>query len=170
MSEETKAVEEELQSEEASETAPAEVSAEERLQIELAKEKDRALRIAAEYENFRKRSQKEREQLYVDAKSGVVAELLPVYDNFERALKQETADEAYYTGVQMIFTQLRETLAKIGVTEIECVGASFDPERHNAVFHIEDEAYGENEVVEELMKGFMIGEKVIRHSVVKVAN
>ncbi|MCL2562622.1 MAG: nucleotide exchange factor GrpE [Oscillospiraceae bacterium] len=140
------------------------------LEAALAAEQNRVLRLAAEYDNFRKRSQKEREALYVDVKTGVVASFLPVYDNLERALKQETDDEAYYKGVEMIMAQLQEVFSKLGVAEIPAVGEKFDPELHNAVYHTEDVTYGESEVVEQFMAGFMLGDKVIRHSVVKVAN
>ena len=140
------------------------------LEEALAAEQDRVLRIAAEYDNFRKRSQKEREALYVDVKTGVVAEFLPVYDNLERALKQETEDEAYRKGVELIMAQLKEIFSKLGVAEIPAVGETFNPELHNAVYHTEDETYGEGEIVEQFMAGFTLGDKVIRHSVVKVAN
>ena len=140
------------------------------LEEALAQEKDRALRLAAEYENYRKRSQKERESLYVEVKSNVVAALLPVYDNLERALKLESEDEAFFKGVEMTMTQLREILGNFGVEEIPALGEQFDPVLHNAVFHIEDEAFGENEIIEELLTGFRLGDKIIRHSVVKVAN
>ncbi|MCL2569235.1 MAG: nucleotide exchange factor GrpE [Oscillospiraceae bacterium] len=145
-------------------------SLQEQLEAALREEQNRYLRLAAEYDNFRKRSQKEREALYVDVKTNVVAAFLPVYDNLERALKQETEDEAYAKGVEMTMTQLREIFAQLGVREIPAVGERFDPELHNAVYHIEDEAYGENEIVEQFMAGFMLGDKVIRHSMVKVAN
>jgi len=140
------------------------------LEEALSLEKDRSLRIAAEYDNYRKRSQKEREGLYMDVKASVITELLPVYDNLERALKQETTDEAYYKGVEMIMTQLREIFGKLGVREIPAVGETFNPELHNAVYHTEDENYGASEIVEQFMAGFQLGDKVIRHSVVKVAN
>jgi len=140
------------------------------LEAAFQAERDRALRLAAEYDNYRKRSQKEREALYVDVKTNVAAAFLPVYDNLERALKQETEDEAYAKGVEMTMAQLKEVFQKLGVEEIKAVGERFDPERHNAVYHIEDEAYGESEVVEQFMAGFILGGKVIRHSMVKVAN
>ena len=140
------------------------------LEEALALEKERNLRLAAEYDNFRKRSQKEREGLYVDVKTNVVAALLPVYDNLERALGQETEDEAFYKGVEMIMAQLKEVFLKLGIHEIPAVGEKFNPELHDAVYHVEDEAYGESEVIEQFMAGFTIGDKVIRHSVVKVAN
>jgi len=140
------------------------------LEEALAVEKDRTLRLAAEYDNFRKRSQKEREALYVDVKTGVVAAFLPVYDNLARALEQETEDKAYYKGVEMTMAQLKEVFSKLGVKEIPAVGEKFDPAFHDAVYHVEDEAHGESEIIEQFMAGFMLGDKVIRHSVVKVAN
>lgn len=140
------------------------------LEAQLLAEKDRFLRLAAEYDNYRKRSAKERENIYADVKSDTITQFLPVYDNLARALAIETADEAYKKGVEMIMTQYEEVLKKMGVEAIPAVGKPFDPTRHNAVMHIDDEAYGENEIVEEFAKGFIMGEKVIRFSVVKVAN
>ncbi len=141
------------------------------LAVELATEKDKCLRVMAEYDNFRKRSQKERENIYSEVRGDTVAKLLPVYDNLERALKQETADEAYRKGVEMIMTQFKEIMGKLGVNEIQAnAGDKFNPELHNAVMHVEDEDAGENEIVEELQKGFRLGDKVIRFSMVKVAN
>lgn len=133
-------------------------------------EQDKYMRLAAEYDNFRKRSQKEREALYADIKADTLIKFLPVYDNLERALKQETTDEAYRKGVEMIMDQFKATMEKLGVTEIESEGQKFDPEKHNAVMHIEDESFGENEIAEVFQKGFKIGEKVIRFAMVKVAN
>lgn len=142
-----------------------------KLAVELATEKDKYLRVMAEYDNFRKRSQKERENIYSEVRGDTVAKLLPVYDNLERALKQETQDEAYYKGVEMIMAQFREIMSKLGVTEIVAKeGEKFDPELHNAVMHIEDETLGEGIIVEEFQKGFRLGDKVLRFSVVKVAN
>jgi molecular chaperone GrpE len=137
---------------------------------ELALEKEKFLRLAAEYDNYRKRSAKEREAIFSDVKCDTVPQFLPVYDNLQRALAQATDDDAYKKGVEMIMSQFEEILNKLGVEEIPAVGKPFDPTRHNAVMHIEDESYGENEIVEEFAKGFMLGEKVIRFSVVKVAN
>ena len=99
-----------------------------------------------------------------------MVKFLPVYDNLSRALKQETADEAYRKGVEMTMNQLRDILAKLGVTEIEAVGQKFDPALHNAVMHLEDDQYGEGEIVLEFEKGFKLGDKVIRFSMVQVAN
>ncbi|MDD5902661.1 MAG: nucleotide exchange factor GrpE [Oscillospiraceae bacterium] len=136
----------------------------------INEEKEKYLRLAAEYDNFRKRSQKERESLYNDIKADTLLKFLPVYDNLERALKQATADEAYRKGVEMIMTQFNTTMEKLGVTEIEADGQKFDPTLHNAVMHIEDESFGENEVVEVFQKGFKLNDKVIRFAMVKVAN
>ena len=137
---------------------------------ELTSANDRYLRLMAEYDNFRKRSQKEKENLYGDIKASAVKEFLPVYDNLERALAAETADEAYRKGVEMIMAQFGKTLEKLGVTEIKCLGEKFDPQFHNAVMHVDDEEKGENEIVEVFQKGFMLGDKVIRFAMVKVAN
>ena len=137
---------------------------------EMAILNDKYLRVCAEYDNFRRRSQKEREALYGDVRSDVVTKFLPVFDNLERALKQPTEDEAYRKGVEMIMTQFTTTLEKLGVEAIECVGQTFDPNLHNAVMHVDDEEKGENEIVEEFQKGFKMGDKVIRFSMVKVAN
>ncbi len=136
----------------------------------LAEEKDKYVRLYAEYENYRKRSAKEREALYSQVKADTVAGFLPVYDNLERALKTGCADEAFLKGVEMTMTQLQGVFEKLGLKPIEAVGKPFDANLHNAVMHVEDESYGENEVVEEFQKGFMLGDKVIRFSMVKVAN
>ena len=136
----------------------------------IAEQEDKFLRLCAEYDNFRKRTQKEKEAIYSDATANAVKALLPVYDNLERALKQETADEAYKKGVEMTMTGLLKALESLGVTEIDAVGQSFDPNIHNAVMHIEDETLGENTVVEVFQAGFMLGDKVIRHAIVQVAN
>ncbi len=140
------------------------------LKAELAQEHDKYLRLYAEFDNYRKRSQKEREGLYADVKAETVKALLPVYDNLERALRQGTEDTAFYQGVEMTMKQLTEIFTKLGVTPIEAVGQPFDPARHNAVMHVEDENLGENTVAEEFQKGFTLGDKVIRFSLVKVAN
>ena len=142
----------------------------EALEKEQAALNDRYLRICAEYDNFRKRSQKEKEALYSDIRANTVSSFLPVYDNLERALKQGTEDEAYRKGVEMIMTQFNTTLEKLGVSPIECLGEKFDPTLHNAVMHVDDEEKGENEIVEVFQKGFKLGDKVIRFAMVKVAN
>ena len=137
---------------------------------QLAKEHDGYLRLAAEYDNYRKRSQKEKDDLYTVIKAETVGKFLPVYDNLERALAQETADEAYKKGVEMTMNQLVKVMEGLGVTSFGEIGEAFDPARHNAVMHIEDESCGENTVVEVLQQGFMLGDKVLRFAIVKVAN
>ena len=137
---------------------------------ELSAERDKYLRLAAEYDNFRKRSAKEREMIYSDARTDAISKLLPVYDNLERALRMECSDEAYYKGVEMIMTQLTEVLYDMGVRDIPAVGEPFDPNRHNAVMSIVDPELGENVVAEEYQKGFILGDRVIRFSTVVVAN
>ena len=131
---------------------------------------DRYLRMAAEYDNFRKRTAKEKEAIWNDAKADAALAFLPVYDNLERALKQETTDEAYKKGVEMTMNQLKTVLEKLGITEIEALGQPFDPALHNAVMHIEDENFGENTVAEVFQAGFRLGDKVVRFAMVKVAN
>lgn len=140
------------------------------LRGELAAERDKYLRLAAEYENFRRRSAKERDKTYSDARVESISRLLPVYDNLERALKMECSDEAFYKGVDMTMTQLKEILGGMGVRDIPAVGEPFDPNRHNAVMTIENPELGEKIVAEEFQKGFMLGDRVIRHSTVVVAN
>ena len=132
--------------------------------------KEQFLRLAAEYDNYRKRTAKEKENLWTDAKADTIQSFLPVYDNLERALKQDTSDEAYKKGVEMTMNQLKEVFAKLGITEIEAQGQPFDPNLHNAVMHIEDENLGENVVAQVFQAGFMLGEKVIRFAMVQVAN
>ena len=137
---------------------------------QLESVKDQFVRLTAEYDNYRKRSQKEKENAWATAKAETIKELLPVYDNLERALKQETCDEAYAKGVQMTMTQLKTVLEKLGVEEIPAQGQPFDPEKHNAVMHIDDESLGENVVSQVFQEGFELGGKVIRHAIVQVAN
>ena len=158
------------ETEAAPEQEPAQEPAQEQPKAEPAADSERYLRLLAEFDNYKKRSAKERENIYCDARVDTVTKFLPVYDNLERALKAETADESYKKGVEMTFNQLMDVFKKLGVEEIESVGAAFDPNLHNAVAHVEDEEKGENEIVEEFQKGFKIGEKVIRFSMVKVAN
>lgn len=137
---------------------------------ELAVSKDKYLRIAAEYDNYRKRSVREREAIFSDSTAQAVLTLLPVLDNLERAAAQPTSDEAFAKGVSMTLEQFYECLKKLGVTEIEAQGAQFDPNFHNAVMHVEQEGCDDNTIVEVFQKGFKIGDKVIRHAIVKVAN
>ncbi len=140
------------------------------LTAELAAGNDKYLRLCAEYDNFRRRSQKEKDAIYGDVRSEVIQKFLPVYDNLERALRQSTEDEAYRRGVEMIKAQFDTTLEKLGVTAIESLGKTFDPSLHNAVMHVEDAEKGENEIVEVFQQGFLMGDKVVRFAMVKVAN
>ena len=134
---------------------------------QLADTSDKYLRVLAEYDNFRKRSLKERDSIYGEAYVDCVKNLLPIIDNIERVLTLE-GDEKFMEGLKLIVGQVHESLNKMGVTEIEC--KTFDPNLHNAVMHIDDEAYGENEIVEVFQKGYVYGERVIRYAMVKVAN
>ena len=151
---------------EAAEEAPAEA----RPSGEVAALNDKYLRLMAEYDNYRKRSQKEKDALYGDIKANTLRDFLPVYDNLVRALAQPTEDEAYKKGVEMIMTQFGKTLEKLGVTEMDCLGQKFDPAFHNAVMHVDDPEKGENEIVEVFQQGFVMGDKIVRHAMVKVAN
>ena len=156
---------------EAAEEAPNPLLEElEALKQNLTDQEDKFLRLAAEYDNYRRRSQKEKESAWADSKAETAAAFLPVYDNLERALKQDTADEAYKKGVEMTMTQLKEVLSKLGIQEIPALGETFDPNLHNAVMHVEDENAGGNTIVEVFQAGFRTEEKVIRFSMVKVAN
>ena len=145
--------------------APADPLAE-----QLAQQEDKYLRLAAEYDNFRKRTAKEKESIWTEVKANTAAAFLPVYDNLERAIKQETADEAYKKGVEMTMNQLKEVFSKLGIEEIPALGEQFDPNLHNAVMHIDDENLGENVVAQVFQAGFRCGEKVIRFAMVQVAN
>ena len=173
--------EEELTPEEETQTVAEETAAEEAAAEEAAvevnpweekynAEHDSYLRLAADYDNFRKRSLKEKEQSYGHGKADAVEKMLPVYDNLERALHQETADEAYKKGVEMTMTQLVSILEGLGVEIFGNVGESFDPNIHNAVMHTEDESLGENTISQVFQKGFKLGEKIIRFAMVQVAN
>lgn len=130
---------------------------------------EKYMRMLAEYDNFRKRSAKERESIYGDAYTDALTSILPVLDNLERA-EGCTDAEGLAKGLELTLKSFRETLEKMGVTEIEAIGKTFDPNLHNAVFHVDDESFGESEIVEVLMKGYTKGDKVIRYSMVKVAN
>ena len=142
----------------------------EKAQQALAQEHDSYLRLAAEYDNYRKRSQKEKDNLYTEIRSETVEKFLPVYDNLERALAQETQDAAFKKGVEMTMNQLVSVMEKLGVESFGAAGDHFDPQLHNAVMHIEDESLGENVIAEVFQKGFKVGEKVVRFAMVKVAN
>lgn len=131
---------------------------------------DRYLRLAAEYENFRKRSAKERDATFADARADAVLKFLPVYDNLVRAIAAMAEEDPGRKGVEMTLAQFETVLNKLGVTPIPALGEKFDPAFHNAVMHVEDEEQEENVIVEEFEKGFKMGDKVIRFSMVKVAN
>lgn len=139
----------------------------ETLTAALAEEKDRYMRMLAEYDNFRKRSAKDRESAYGDAYTAVVTEILPVIDNLERALAFSEG-ETLTAGVEMTLKQFKASMEKLGISEIECV--DFDPNLHNAVMHVEDDSVEENKIVEVFQKGYRKGDKVIRFAMVKVAN
>lgn len=144
------------------------------LNEKLAEAEDKYLRLYAEFENYKKRTQKEKDARYADAVIDSVAEILPVLDNLDRALAVEVTSEdakSFKDGVEMTKKQMVESLAKLGVTEITAVGEQFNPNLHNAVMHVDDETVGENIVVEEFMKGYIYKEeRVVRYSMVKVAN
>lgn len=130
---------------------------------------EKYMRMLAEYDNFRKRSAKEREGVYADACTDVLTAILPVLDNLERAEACKDA-EGLSKGLELTLKSFRETLERLGIREIDALGQTFDPNVHNAVFHVDDDAYGESEIVEVLMKGYTKGDKVIRYAMVKVAN
>ncbi|MBQ9080226.1 MAG: nucleotide exchange factor GrpE [Clostridia bacterium] len=145
-----------------------------RRQLEKAEERaaaseDKYMRMLAEYDNFRKRSIKERESCYSDAYADAVNSVLPVLDNLERAAMYSDA-EAVAKGLELTLKSFSETFEKLGICEIEAIGKPFDPNLHNAVMHIDDDAYGENEIVDVLQKGYIKGDRVIRYAMVKVAN
>ena len=137
---------------------------------EYTAEHDAHRRLAAEYDNFRKRTAKEKESAYGNGKADAVAKLLPVYDNLERALNQPTEDAAYKKGVEMTMTELVKIFTALGVEIFGTVGDAFDPELHNAIMHNEDPSLGENTVSMVFQKGFKLGEKVVRFAMVQVAN
>jgi len=140
------------------------------LEKQLAEEKDKYLRVAAEYDNFRKRSVSEKLNAAADAQIKVITEILSVIDNFERAMDAECTDENYKKGIEMIFKQYIGILEKLGVTEIAALGEQFDPNVHHAVNQVEDESFGENTVCQVFQKGYMLDGKVIRCAMVSVAN
>ena len=153
----------------------AEAPAEETVEVNPWEEKynaehDQLLRLAAEFDNFRKRTIKEKEASYGNGKADTVAKMLPVYDNLERALQQPTEDAAYKKGVEMTMAELVKIFTGLGVEIYGAVGDSFDPELHNAVMHIESEALAENTIAAVFQKGVKIGDKVVRFAMVQVAN
>lgn len=127
-------------------------------------------RNMAEFDNYKKRISKEKDTMYNVIASDLVADILPILDNFEKALNSETDESSFKEGISMIYTQLTDVLKKIGVVEIEALNSTFDPNLHEAVMHIEDESFAEKQVVEVFRKGYVIGDKVVRHAMVKVAN
>ena len=152
------------------EETPVETTPEVNWEEKFNEEHDSYLRLAADYDNFRKRNAKEKETLYAAGKADAVEKLLPVYDNLERALNQATADEAYKKGVEMTMTQLVGILNGLGVEIFGEVGETFDPNLHNAVMHTEDENLGENVISQVFQKGFKLGDKIVRFAMVQVAN
>ncbi len=140
------------------------------LQEKLDAEHEAHLRLAAEYDNFRKRTQKEKDASYANGKADAIGKLLPVYDNLERALNQPTEDAAYKKGVEMTMAELEKIFQGLGVTGFGAVGDAFDPNLHTAVMHTDDESLGENVVTQVFQKGFRMGESVIRFAMVQVAN
>lgn len=131
---------------------------------------DKLTRQMAEFENFRKRTEKEKSSMFSMGEKSTLEKVLPIVDNFERALQTETSDSSFKEGMEKIYKMLIKNLSDLGVTPIEAQGKEFDPKFHNAVMHVDDENYGDNEVVEELQKGYMYKDTVLRHSMVKVAN
>ena len=155
------------------ETTPAEeqpAAPEENYKEKYEQEHNNFLRLAAEYDNFRKRSQKEKDMSYTNGKADTIAKLLPVYDNLERAMNQPTEDAAYKKGVEMTMNELIKIFTSLGVEVFGNVGDEFDPNLHNAVMHTEDESLGENTISMVFQKGFKIGDKVVRFAMVQVAN
>ena len=156
------------------ETTPAEeataAAPDENYKEKYEQEHDSFLRLAAEYDNFRKRSQKEKDSAYTNGKADTLAKLLPVYDNLERAMNQETSDAAYKKGVELTMQGLLKIFGDLGVEVYGNAGDEFDPNLHNAVMHIESEDLGENTIAQVFQKGFKNGEKVIRFAMVQVAN
>lgn len=144
---------------------------EEKLQTQLAEANDKLLRTLAEYDNYRKRSQKEKEQAYGDSKASVLAEFLPVLDNFDRAASNKEASlEDYQKGIDMIFTQFNDIFTKLGVEAFGEKGEEFDPNLHQAVMHIDDENEKDNVIVDIFSKGYKLGDRILRPAIVKVAN
>ena len=162
---------ENLQEETVEEVENTEPTAEEKLTQELNETKDKLLRVMAEYDNFRKRSQKEKEMAYGDTKASTIAEFLPVYDNFERAMSADATDlDSFKKGIEMIFNQYGETFKKLGVESFGAKGDEFDPNIHNAVMHGEDEELPENSISDVFSTGYKMGDRVIRPAIVKVVN
>ncbi len=159
------------QPEEAKQEAAPQEAELEKLQKEFEEHKQQHLRVLAEYDNFRKRSQNEKNAIYNNAVSDTVQAILPIADNIERALSQENASaEDMKKGVEMIENQIKACFEKLGLEEMGQVGETFDPNLHNAVAHIEDESLGENVIAAVYQKGYKLGDRVVRHAMVQVAN
>lgn len=160
---------EEILEEQVEETAetPSETDS---LKEQLSQLNEKYVRMLAEYDNFRKRSQKEKDAIYPRATADTVEKFLPIIDNFERAMSAPCADETFKKGMDMIFQSFMNTLKSLNVEMIGEAGETFDPQLHNAVMHIEDDKYGENEIVMVLQKGYRIGDRVVRYAMVQVAN
>lgn len=138
--------------------------------VQIDETEDRLKRVAAEFDNYKKRNVKEREGMYNSLVSDIVSNFLPILDNLEKAAEVETKDEEYKKGIELVLKQFKDVMLARGVTEIETVGKTFDPELHEAVSSVQDDTKGEKEIVQEYRKGYKIGDKVIRHSMVVVAN
>jgi molecular chaperone GrpE len=165
---ETKTTEEETTEEESSEDTKKDKKDKKDLKIEELT--DRVTRQMAEFENFRKRTEKEKSSMYAAGAKDTIEKILPIVDNFERALACDSSDEAFKDGMDKIYRMMLKNLEEMGVVPIDAKGKPFDPNFHNAVMHIDDDSFGENEVVEELQKGYMYKDTILRHSMVKVAN
>ena len=168
----TKKKEEEIKEEVTEEVTPevTETEPENEFEKKYNDVNEKYMRTLAEYDNYRKRTIKEKESIYPEAKAIVIEKFLPVMDNFQRAIDSAENKDGFYEGVVMLKKQMDDVLAALGVEEIKSVGEAFNPELHNAVMHIDDEEQGENVIVEEFQKGYKIGDRVVRHSMVKVAN
>ena len=138
--------------------------------VQIDETEDRLKRVAAEFDNYKKRSAKERDGLYNSLIGDIVSNFLPILDNLEKAVQAETKDEEYKKGIELVLKQFKDVLEARGVVEIETIGKTFDPELHEAVSSVQDDTKGEKEIVQEYRKGYMIGNRVIRHSMVIVAN
>ena len=138
--------------------------------VQIDETEDRLKRVAAEFDNYKKRNTKERDGMYNSLVADIISNFLPVIDNLEKAVATETKDEEYKKGIELVLKQFKDVLTARGIVEIEAVGNTFDPELHEAVSSVQDETKGEKEIVQEYRKGYMIGSRVIRHSMVIVAN
>ena len=168
--EQNEAQQQEAAAEEVKTEQPAEKTELEKLQDDFAALNDKYLRLIAEYDNFRKRSQRERDAIYPDATAAAAGVFLPVADNFERALAAECADAEYKKGTELVFQSLKDCFAKLNIETFGEAGDKFDPNCHNAVMHIDDENIDVETVVEVFQKGYRLGDRIIRHAMVKVAN